>query len=76
MNCCKRLNENQCFICTSKVNKKLPFVTCTRCHIYMHKNCYDNNKTSEGYTKCNNCQKVGTIGIPLKFVKSIEENHL
>ena len=65
MNCCKMLNKNQCFICKTNVNKRVPFVSCIRCGIYMHYNCYDNN-----------CQKVGTIGIPAKFVKSIEETNL
>ena len=76
MNCCKMLNKNQCFICKTKVNKRVPFVSCIRCHIYMHYNYYDNNKTSKEYTQCNNCQKVGTIGIPAKFVKLIEETNL
>ena len=75
MDCCKTFINKHCFICSKVVNKKLPFVSCIRCGIHMHNNCYESNKTSDKYTQCNNCQKIGTLGIPIRFVKSIYQSY-
>jgi len=59
--CCHKTKK--CYVCKSVVYKGEKRVQCVRCKIYMHQDCYDRNKSTQNYTKCNACQRVGTIGV-------------
>ena len=63
MLCCKKSKQKNCFCCQEQAIDKTNICVCVRCKIIMHKACYDKKKESNEYTKCLNCNLVGSIGI-------------
>ena len=78
MNCgccsCEITTIKTCYICQKEINDdNVPRVQCVRCKIYMHTDCYDDAKdASLPYTKCNACNRIGSIGTDLKYINSLE----
>ena len=71
MDCCTRHHE--CFVCKDTVSLQYANVQCVRCAIYMHHNCYETAKNKDvGYSQCLSCNRVGTLGIDVGFLTSVE----
>lgn len=54
--------ENQCLICLKHIDKK-DLIKCVRCNIKLHNDCEENYRNEKDYTKCPNCQRIGSLGI-------------
>ena len=50
-----------CYICKKNITE-INHVTCVQCFIVMHSGCEVRDRKNRQYTKCPNCNKVGTIG--------------
>ncbi len=58
---CYHCNENFSY------KEKNQSVSCHRCKIRMHNECYQSNKDKAlTYTVCPNCNNVGSLGTPTK----------
>ena len=53
-----------CLICWDSI-EHCEWTQCTRCNIYLHKNCEATYRSNKGYCKCPHCQRIGTLGSPI-----------
>ena len=59
MGCIESKNDI-CAFCNNQIFKNE--LRCVRCNIKLHYNCYEKTSESEFYTKCINCNRIGSIG--------------
>jgi hypothetical protein len=61
----KSNHDSKCFNCSNKINVE-DVVICVKCNIVLDDTCYDIICSDKDYTKCPNCEAVGSLGIYMK----------
>ena len=56
-----KVETRGCHYCNCDISSS-ELLTCVRCNINIHRNCYHSNNNEMGFTTCPRCSRVGTIG--------------
>ena len=55
-----KVETRGCHYCNKDINKKINFLSCTKCAHKMHTNCYSVSNNLN-YSKCPRCSTIGSI---------------
>ena len=56
-----KVETRGCHYCNCDISSS-ELLTCVRCNINIHRNCYHSNNNEMGFTTCPRCSRIGSIG--------------